>query len=65
MLLGDREKSFAMYGARAMGYETGEMQGSGVAFVLGEAVEGIFQVEPDHDAVACDFGQDACGGNAF
>lgn len=46
--------------------ETGEgveVFGGAVAFMGGEAVAGVEQIEFEHDVVASDFGDDACGGD--
>ena len=59
-------KAFAMNGARAMWLSKSfEVQFGGVALVPGEAVAGVLRLQPHHDAVARDLGQDAGGGDAL
>lgn len=56
-------KAAAMDGRGAELGEGPKVLGSGVAFVIPEAVLGIFFVQFGHEAVARDFGEDAGGGD--
>lgn len=58
-----RREGSAVGGAGSVVLEGFEVQAGAVAFVAGEAVDGILLVERLHEAVSGDLGDDAGGGN--